>query len=47
MKKLTLQPAEITVESFPTTEHEQARELLATRPMICDPATVPPRCADA
>jgi hypothetical protein len=51
MKKMTLQVDSLAVQSFPTGETDgqigtaEAREMLATRPGVCDPFTLPPRCA--
>ena len=51
MRKLKLQVDNIAVESFPTGETDgqigaaEARERFATRPEVCDPFTLPPRCA--
>jgi hypothetical protein len=51
MSKLKLQVENIAVESFPTGKTDghigtvEARERLATRPQVCDPFTLPPRCA--
>jgi hypothetical protein len=48
MKRLRLQADALTVESFSPGADEQgsaALEFLATRPQVCDPFTLPPRCA--
>lgn len=50
MKKLTLQADALEVESFSTDVERdgdtvQPPEFFATRPQVCDPLTVPPRCA--
>jgi hypothetical protein len=51
MRKLKLQVENVAVESFATGESDgqigtaEARELFATRPQVCDPFTLPPRCA--
>jgi hypothetical protein len=51
MRKLKLQVENLAVESFPTGETDgqagtgEAREMFATRPQVCDPFTLPPRCA--
>jgi hypothetical protein len=50
MKKLTLNVEMLRVESFAVASQTAVAEYLtvvaeATRPLICDPATVPPRCA--
>lgn len=48
MKKLRLQAEALEVESFPTGADGQgdtAAEFFATRPQVCDPFTLPPRCS--
>lgn len=51
MKKLKLKADTLAVETFPTGNADgyagtvQACELFGTRPEICDPFTLPPRCA--
>ncbi len=46
MKKLSLHPDALAVESFPTgADTAQVLEFLATRPQVCDPFTMPPRCS--
>ena len=50
MKKLRLDADRLAVESFsPGDANGQgtvpANELFATRPQVCDPFTLPPRCA--
>lgn len=48
MKRLTLDMEMLRVESFAVSPQSPADFLTvvdATRPLICDPATVPPRCA--
>ena len=49
MKKMTLQVDALAVETFATGDAKGANStvhaLLATRPQVCDPLTLPPRCA--
>jgi hypothetical protein len=50
MKKLTLNVEVLRVESFAVSAEARAMDLLdavvaATRPQVCDPFTMPPRCA--
>ena len=46
MKKLTLDVAMLAVQSFQTDEAAGCTpaEFAATRPQVCDPFTLPPRC---
>lgn len=47
MKKLKLNVETLRVQSFDATPAAPVGGLTAaaTRPLVCDPATVPPRCA--
>ncbi|HEX6367870.1 MAG TPA: hypothetical protein VF006_02980 [Longimicrobium sp.] len=51
MRKLKLQADALAVESFAAGDASgqagtaKANELFATRPEVCDPFTLPPRCA--
>ncbi|HEU0302875.1 MAG TPA: hypothetical protein VFR37_25665 [Longimicrobium sp.] len=48
MKRLKLQAEALEVESFPTGADDRgdtALEFLATRPQVCDPFSLPPRCS--
>jgi hypothetical protein len=50
MKKLRLDTAGLAVESFTPGDanghiNVPANEFFATRPQVCDPFTLPPRCA--
>lgn len=49
MKKLRLDVDRLAVESFAADDANgqtvPANELFATRPQVCDPFTLPPRCA--
>ncbi|WP_420125679.1 hypothetical protein [Longimicrobium sp.] len=51
MKKLKLQLETLAVESFTADRADgqagtvQAHELFATRPEVCDPFSLPPRCS--
>lgn len=46
MKKLQLDADRLTVDSFQTESHSPAVFMdAATRPEVCDPFTLPPRCS--